>query len=258
MTNAMLRKQAWKAYSQNRGQLWIVFALTSALNFGWNALQRFVLPSNTIVSLIGLLYSLAILPITYFGVNHVLLHLIQGKRIKAFMIFDTFKAPFHLLKLYAAGVITLSPLFLFSIMYLIGFPPITTNSGMIAYFFFVLFMIFLYICFVLRMFLFSYLVVLDPEAGLWQHIRTSFRNMKKRLWRLIWFSITVTFPLILLFILIISLTIHYMYQPDITRRLTDFFLIANPILFVFYLPYVYLSYAAFANSLLGQNADHTV
>ncbi|HPJ01244.1 MAG TPA: hypothetical protein PKU80_00185 [Candidatus Limiplasma sp.] len=250
MTNAMLRKQAWKAYCENRGQLWIVFALTTVLNFGWGAIQRFLLPSNALVSLVGHLYGLAILPITVFGMIHVLLRLVQGKSIKASMIFDTFKAPFHLLKLYAAGVVTLFPIILLAISNLTGMPAITTGLGLIVYLVIALCLIFLYIWFSLRMFLFTYLVVLDPEESLRAQIKISFRTMKKRLWRLIWFSITITFPLILLLVLIISLTIQYMYQPDVLNRLSDLFLIANPVLTIFYLPYVYLSYTAYATSLL--------
>lgn len=74
--------------------------------------------------------------------------------------------------------------------------------------------------------------------------------MKRKLWRLIWFTITVTFPILILTVLLLILLFNNIDQRGITQKIVGAYSIVNPILSLFYLPYVYLSYAAFAHSLL--------
>lgn len=163
MTNAMLRKQAWHAYWRNRGQLWLLFLLTTALNTAWYYVQQYLLAGVALGSLIGLLYSLSVLPVTYFGLTHVLLMLLQGKKTRLPMLFDTFKAPFHPLKLYAAAAVTLFPFLLVTVVSLAGIPAINSTFGLVSYFAVSMSVIFLLVWFMLRMYLFPYLVVLQPE-----------------------------------------------------------------------------------------------
>ena len=251
MTNAMLRQKAWRTYWRNRGQMWFLFLLISLLNSGLLIVYRLTSVDAQISPILTLLYSLAIMPLTAFGMNLVLLRLIRGKKAKAFMMFHIFKPPFHPLKVYASSVIPLLPNLLLSAATFTSAPMVDTLGQLIAYFLIVLFVIIMFIWFQIRLFVFPYYMITHPEEGIWEQFKTSFRQMKGQVRHLLWFSITVTFPLIIVLIALVVLFFNKLTQPANPQIVTNTLMFGNIFLTTFISPYFYLAYAAFANQQLN-------
>ncbi len=251
-TNAALRKQAWKTYIHNRGQLWTLFLIFTVLTTGRYAMQRYLLPAGSLSSVISLLCSFVVMPFTAFGLDHVLLRLIRRKKTTVTMGLDPLRAPFHQLKTYAASTVLILPSLVSTFLSVSSLqaPEISTLTQLIALLFFVLGIIILGIWVSLRLFLFPYLFVTQPDAGIWELLKTSFQKMKGQVRHLLWFMITVTFPVAIVVIVMIVLFFNNIYQPNIAQTALTVFLIFNALVSLFVLPYFYLAYTAFVNNLL--------
>ncbi len=251
-TNAALRKQAWKTYIHNRRQLWTLFLIFTVLTTGRYALQRYFLPAGSLSSVIYQLCSFVVMPFTTFGLDLVLLRLIRKKKTTVAMGLDPLRAPFHPLKTYAASTVLILPTLAITFFTVLDLqaPETITLTQLIVQLILILGIIILGIWVSLRLFLFPYLFVTQPDAGIWELLKTSFQKMKGQVRHLLWFVITVTFPVAIVVIVMIVLFFNNIYQPNIAQTALTVFLISNALVSLFVLPYFYLAYTAFANNLL--------
>ena len=249
-TNAVLRKRAFLLYWQRRGMLWTIFFSFALVNFLWYAVQAYVIGNQ----LMETIYQLAVTPVMILGLYHLLLRLTRGREARWPMLFDFVRSPKVVRKALAVGLIWQFPSFLAYLLGLFGMPVIHSRELAILVLVEMLVAGLLTAWITLRLFLLPYLFVLNPQGSVPEMIKSSFRSMKGKVGRLLWFGITVYWWALVLFAVVIVLTPSLFVANAFETNQLVRQLIVLPLIAILN-PYFSLAMADYANELLHSARD---
>ena len=208
-TNAELRKQARHLYWSNRGLLWIVYALLIVSNLIWSLLHHYWIHNTILVFILDLILHWMITPFMLFGTYMAQLTIWHGKTVSFIHFFDFYRPPYQFSSVCFA-VLASSYLYLLSLfnIFVQSYSPFTQVWAIVTAAIYLCVLV-LYFWLLLRMFLFPFLFINDPDRSIWMQIKSSFKLMKGKGKRLFWYGVTIYLPIIIIYIAIIWLELQY-------------------------------------------------
>jgi hypothetical protein len=250
MPNAMLRKQARHLYWKNRWLLLLVFLFTFVVNITFYLVHQVITQNGLLVNLITYFISFAATPVTVFGVYHILLSLVRGKKVRFTMLFDYYKQPYKLIKIYAASfIVSLSYTILLIFSQIQQVINNVFGQGVFIAIY-IAFAILLYFWLALRFFLFSYLFITEYDEHIWALIQMSFLKMKGQVRHVLWLGFTVYLPLAILYLSMLIASFYFAYTFDYVQTALLLNIIVIYLISVLFTPYILLTLTGYADGLL--------